>query len=262
MNLKLNFCNLSKISLPIDHTVKHAHKCQDYKAVLKSPLSPGCSEVPTVPRLLFWSPHCLPAHIQTLELNKLSPLCPLVTTEFCLWFVKSEAFSPEYLLLLLVQAVYVCRGDNTELYSHLMHFLQYQRPLVNMLWMKTPWEYHLATKGVTYFWLNFSTRKALNILLGNQTCSTLDLKPVSQLQSVSCLNPGQERPSQAMELRCPTPQPTLTKKGRKFLVLSISSILISAQKHSSCPSGIMCYFFVCISMSFNIEISLFSLLLV
>lgn len=236
MNLKLNFYNLPKISLPIGHTIKHAHKCQDPRAVLKSPL--------------------FPAHLDTSELNQLS-FCTLVTTVFCWWYVKSEGFSHEYLLLLLGQTVHVHRGCNTEVRSCLMHFFQYQRSLVNMLWMKAPWEYHLAAKGIICFWLNFSTRKTLNILLSNQTCLPLDLKPSSQLQSVSCLNAGWERPSQAMRLRCPMLHPTLTKKGRKFPALPISSILIPAQKHSPCPSGIVCYFFVYISMSSTIEISSF-----
>lgn len=117
---------------------------------------------------LSWSLYSSTGHPDTSGLNHLSTLH---AADHSILFVvcqnralRTEAFFPEPLLPLLVQAVHVRRGDLTEVHSCLMRFLYYQRLLTTVLWTSSHWEYLSAPKGVTCFWLRFSTRKTVNNL--------------------------------------------------------------------------------------------------
>lgn len=115
---------------------------------------------------LSWSFYSSTGHLDTLELNHLST--PRPADQSILYVVcqnralRTEAFFLEPLLPLLVQAV--LRGDIIEVHSCLTHFLYYQRLLITVLWTSSHWEYLSAPKGVTCFWLRFSTRKTVNNL--------------------------------------------------------------------------------------------------
>lgn len=146
---------------------------------------------------LSWSLYSSTGHLDTSELNHLSTLH---SVDQSILFVvcqnralRTEAFFPEPLLLLLVQAV--LRDDVIEVHSCLMHFLYYQRLLITALWTLSHWEYLSAPKGVTCFWLRQG--KSLTIS-GNQRGYTLDFTPIPWLQPVPWLNSGWERFSEAM----------------------------------------------------------------